>query len=113
MNGTRMRRLTAVALLLAAVGGCGALTGPPAARVTGAWQSLLTEIRAFERRIGFADTGNFAALSQEADEYAAAERAAVFTAAQQQLGWYAREHGLARVARLTCRARRLHNLRPF
>jgi len=53
--------------------------GPPAPRVSGGWEVLVREIRAFERRIGFADTGNFAALAQEQDEYPFCGRVSRFT----------------------------------
>ena len=60
MNGIRACRLAVVAFLLALIAGCGT---PQAPGVTGEWAGLLDELRAFERRIGFADTRNFATLS--------------------------------------------------
>ena len=55
-------------LLVALIAGCAKLrelAAPPAPGVTSEWALLLNEIRVFERRIGFADTGNFANLSRE------------------------------------------------
>ena len=51
---------------MALIAGCGT---PQAPGVRGEWAALLTEIRVFERRMGFVDTPNFAAFSQEQGEY--------------------------------------------
>ena len=66
MNGIRACRSLVVAILLALIAGCGT---PQAPGLTGEWAGLLDELRAFERRIGFADTRNFATLSHDQGEY--------------------------------------------
>jgi len=55
-----------LALLALLVAGCTQLEeifAPSAPSVSDNWSSVLNEIRAFERRIGFRDTGNFARFS--------------------------------------------------
>ncbi len=63
MNG-RLARWVVVAVLLAALSaGCAQLRDiitPSAPGMTDEWAAFLNEIRAFERRIGFVDTDNFA-----------------------------------------------------
>ena len=71
MNGGRIFRLVVVLLLVALAAGCAQLREliTPAPGVTGEWVELLKEIRAYERRIGFADTDNFIGLSREHDTF--------------------------------------------
>lgn len=67
-----MRGLAAVVLLVALAAGCTQLrelAAPSAPGVGVEWAALLTEIRAYERRIGFADTKNFVDLSREHDAF--------------------------------------------
>lgn len=71
-NGGRARGLVVAALLAVLTAGCaglGELFAPSAPGVADEWAALLHEIRAFERRIGFADTDNFVDLSREQDEF--------------------------------------------
>ena len=56
-----------MAVLPALFAGCGTL--PPAPGVTDGREALLRDIRAFERRIGFADTRNFVNVAHEQHEY--------------------------------------------
>ncbi len=68
----RMRAMVTVVLLVALVAGCAPLRDfitPSAPGVTGEWAELLIEIRAYERRIGFAETGNFTDLSHDQDAF--------------------------------------------
>lgn len=70
MNGRRI--LVVIALLVAAIAGCarlGELITPSAPGVSDEWAALLQEIRAFERRIGFAETDNFTDFSQEQEAF--------------------------------------------
>ena len=71
VNGGRIFRLVVVLLLVALAAGCAQLREliTPAPGVTGEWVELLKEIRAYERRIGFADTDNFIGLSREHDTF--------------------------------------------
>ena len=71
VNGGRIFRLVVVLLLVALAAGCAQLREliTPAPGVTGEWVELLKEIRAYERRIGFADTDNFIDLSREHDTF--------------------------------------------
>src|SRR5574340_999938 len=71
-HGGPARWLAAVVLLAALTAGCAQLqelVSPPAPDVTDEWAALLNEIRAFERRIGFVDTDNFADFSREQDTF--------------------------------------------
>jgi len=61
-------RLTAAALLAVAVAGC-QIFAPTAPGVSGEWQALLDEIRAFEKRIGFEETDNFIDVEKDEDSY--------------------------------------------
>jgi len=72
VNSRRMRRLVFVVLLVALAAGCAQLrelVNPSAPGVGGEWAALLNEIRAYERRIGFADTNNFVDFAREHDEF--------------------------------------------
>lgn len=81
MNGGRIFRLVVVLLLVALAAGCAQLREliAPAPGVTGEWAELLKEIRAYERRIGFADTGNFSDLSREHGTFPVCGYASRFT----------------------------------
>lgn len=71
-HGGPARWLAAAVLLAALTAGCARLqelVSPPAPDVTDEWAALLNEIRAFERRIGFVDTDNFADFSREQDTF--------------------------------------------
>ncbi|MPZ44461.1 MAG: hypothetical protein GEV05_13850 [Betaproteobacteria bacterium] len=62
--------LASVALLL--IAGCGPmrdLASPASAELPAEWKALLDELRAFERTIGFRETGNFARLTDEREAY--------------------------------------------
>ena len=67
VNGGRIFRRVVVLLSVALAVGCAQLRDliAPAPGVTGEWAELLKDIRAYERRIGFADTDNFIDLSGE------------------------------------------------
>ena len=72
MNGRWARGLVVVALLAAVTVGCAGLSeffAPSAPGVADEWAALLHEIRAYERRIGFADTDNFVDHSPEHDAF--------------------------------------------
>jgi hypothetical protein len=71
VNGRRMRGLVVAVLLVALAAGCAQLRDLvfPSPGVEGEWAELLNEIRAYERRIGFADTKNFADISREQNEF--------------------------------------------
>ena len=72
VSGKRWRELILVVLLVALTAGCAQLlelVTPSAPGIGGEWAALLHEIREYERRIGFADTGNFVDVSQEHDEF--------------------------------------------
>lgn len=56
------------AALIVLAGGC-AIFAPTAPFVSEEWAALLKEVRAYERRIGFADTDNFADLTQEYEAF--------------------------------------------
>lgn len=63
-----------VAALLAglAVAGCvqiNQFAAPTAPGVTQAWRPLIDELRAFERRMGFRETKNFASLAEDLESY--------------------------------------------
>jgi hypothetical protein len=65
-------RLAAIALAATMVAGCAQLREyfyPTAPFVSAEWAALLEEVRAFQRRIGFVDTGNFSDLTKEFDGY--------------------------------------------
>jgi len=67
-----MRGLVVVVLLVALAAGCAQLrelVTPSAPGVADEWAALLNEIRAYERRIGFAETDNFVDLSREHDAF--------------------------------------------
>jgi hypothetical protein len=85
--------LASVALLLLA--GCGPmrdLASPRAPDVSGEWKTLLDELRAFERTIGFKDTRNFARLSDERDAYdycgQASKRVLPYSYEDPAIQWY-------------------------
>ena len=62
----------AVLLLVALAAACTQLrelAAPPSPYVSEEWQALLDEIRAYERRIGFDDTENFAELAAEHEAF--------------------------------------------
>ena len=68
VNESLASRLAIIALLAVLIAGCGHLREffiPSAPGVAAEWAALLDEIRAFERRIGFQETGNFLDLSRE------------------------------------------------
>ena len=72
VRGGRVRGLVFAALLVALIAGCGQLrelVTPSAPGVGDEWAALLNEIRAYERRIGFVDTGNFIDLSREHEAF--------------------------------------------
>lgn len=71
-RGRAARWLTVAVLLAALTAGCvrlQELVSPSAPDVADEWATLLNEIRAFERRIGFADTDNFAEFSREQNAF--------------------------------------------
>ena len=71
-NGIRVRTLVVAVLLMALAAGCAQLrefVTPSAPGVGAEWAALLNEIRAYERRIGFADTENFVDFSREQDAF--------------------------------------------
>ena len=61
------RSVLAMLVVALAVAGC-ELLSPSAPGVTEEWAGLLTEIRAFERQLGFSATGNFNVLAKEQHE---------------------------------------------
>lgn len=66
------RSLAAGVVAAAAVVGCTQiknLLDPTAPDVTGGWQGVLDEVRAFEKKIGFAGTENFKALSPDHEPF--------------------------------------------
>ncbi len=69
-GGSRMRswRSGLAAALIVLAAGC-AIFAPSAPFVSEEWAALLKEVRAYERRIGFADTDNFADLTQEFEAF--------------------------------------------
>ncbi len=69
-GGSRMRswRSGPAAALIVLAAGC-AIFAPTAPFVSEEWAALLKEVRAYERRIGFADTDNFADLTQEFEAF--------------------------------------------
>ena len=72
VNSRCARALVVVVTITAIAIGCAQLReliAPTAPGMTDKWAELLVELRAFERRIGFADTRNFAGLSREQEEY--------------------------------------------
>lgn len=72
VNGRLARRLIVVALFAALIAGCVQLRdlfAPSAPGVADEWASLLDEIRAFERRIGFEETDNFLDISKEQEAF--------------------------------------------
>lgn len=71
MSQGRAARLAALALLAAAAAGCG-VSVP---RQESKWSALLGDVRAFERRLGFASTKNFLDLSREEKEITTCGRA--------------------------------------
>jgi hypothetical protein len=56
-------------VLLAACGQLRDLTSPSPPDLSAEWKVLLDELRAFERRLGFRETRNFARLTDEHDDY--------------------------------------------
>ncbi len=58
-----------LAMQIAGCGPLGELLNPPAPGVMEEWPGLLSEIRAFERGLGFTPTANFAALAKEQAEF--------------------------------------------
>ena len=71
MKGAIAQWLTAL-LLVAATGGCAQLrelVAPSAPGVPEEWAPLLTDIRAFERRIGFSETDNFRGLDDSQESF--------------------------------------------
>ena len=71
VSGKRWRELILVMLLVALAAGCAQLRDLvfPSPGVGDEWAALLDEIRAYERRIGFADTKNFVDVSREHKEF--------------------------------------------
>ena len=65
MNDGLAHRVVVVVLLVFLSAGCAQLREFLGPSTPGEWTALLKEIRAFERRIGFVDTGNFTGLSKE------------------------------------------------
>lgn len=63
--------LSAVVLFSAIIGGCTQLQDliMPVPGVPGEWSTLLREVRAFERRIGFNETVNFSSVYSEKGDY--------------------------------------------
>lgn len=68
----RISRWVVVLLFAVLTAGCAQLrelTTPSAPYVSEEWAALLQEIRAYERRIGFVDTDNFADLTEEHEAF--------------------------------------------
>ncbi|MDP2239959.1 MAG: aminopeptidase [Burkholderiales bacterium] len=60
---------TALMILTAGCAQLGGIFAPTAPFVSGEWAELLKEVRVYERRIGFADTDNFADLTQDYEAF--------------------------------------------
>lgn len=60
---------TALMILTAGCAQLGGIFAPSAPFVSGEWAELLKEVRVYERRIGFADTDNFADLTQDYEAF--------------------------------------------
>jgi hypothetical protein len=67
----RLGSRVGAACLLLALAGCAPWRDEGSvSSVSGEWRELLTELRAFERRLGFRPTKNFARLAEEREGYA-------------------------------------------
>jgi hypothetical protein len=69
MNIRFYARLAFLALLAVAAAGCGQLRGFFAPSAPAEWAEFLVEVRAFEKRFGFEDTGNFVDIEKDEDSY--------------------------------------------
>lgn len=59
----------ALTILTAGCAQLGGIFAPTAPFISGEWEALLKEVRVYERRIGFADTDNFADLTQDYEAF--------------------------------------------
>jgi len=68
-TSSRGWRAAVLAILVVGCTQLGGFFAPTAPYVSGEWAELLNEVRAYERRIGFVDTDNFADLTQDYDAF--------------------------------------------